>query len=236
MNLDAFTPAQRAFYDRLMDVGARKYHDKHPFHVLMNAGKLDREQLKCWAINRFYYQRTIPMKDAAILSNMTDLRHRRRWIQRVVDHDGRAEGEGGIEAWLGLVEAVGGTREEAWDDRNVLPGVRFAVDAYINFCRRAPWQEAVASSLTELFAPALHAVRLSAFPEHYPWIDAEGLRYFKTRIGQARADVEHGLSIVFEHFTTREGQDRVVQLLEFKCDLLWAQMDAIQLACGRAGR
>jgi pyrroloquinoline-quinone synthase len=173
------------------------------------------------------------MKDGAILSNMPDAAVRRRWIQRILDHDGRTETDGGLEAWLRLVEAVGGTRAEALEGRTVLPGVRFAVDAYLNFCKQRPWIDAVASSLTELFAPKLHTVRLSAFPEFYPWVDAEGLAYFKTRIAQANADVDHGLALVLQHATTRERQDRAVECLEFKCDLLWAQLDAIHQACGR---
>ena len=184
-----------------------------------------------WAINRFYYQRTIPMKDGAILANLPDPRVRRRWVQRIIDHDGRVEGDGGIEAWLRLVEAVGGTRDEAWDERNALPGVRFAVDAYLTFARTRPWIEAVASSLTELFAPKLHTVRLSAFPEYYPWVDARGLEYFRTRIAQANNDVEHGLELVLSHCKTTAEQDRAVACVEFKCELLWAQLDAIQKAC-----
>lgn len=232
MDLETVAPEHRPFVARLLDVGARKYHDKHPFHALMNSGQLSRQALKIWAINRFYYQRTIPMKDAAILSSCPDPGVRRRWIQRIVDHDGRTEGEGGLEAWLRLVEAVGGTRAEAWDERNVLPGVRFAVDAYLTFARTRPWMDAVASSLTELFAPSLHTVRLAAFPEHYPWVDAEGLVYFKTRLSHARADVQHGLSLVLAHYRDPAQQDHVVGLLEFKCDLLWAQLDAIQKAAG----
>lgn len=232
MELDTIAPQHRPFVDRLMDVGARKYHDKHRFHVLMNTGKLSREAMQLWSLNRFYYQRTIPLKDAAILSNMNEPALRRRWIQRIIDHDGRAEGEGGIEAWLRLVEATGAKREDALSNKYVLPGVRFAVDAYLTFARTRPWQEAVASSLTELFAPKLHAVRLSAFPEVYPWMDQEGLRYFRTRIGQANADVEHGLSVVLEHFRTPAEQSRAVEIVEFKCDLLWAQLDAIEKAAG----
>ncbi len=232
MDTDALAPEQRDFVERLMDVGARRYHDKHRFHRLMNAGKLSREAMQLWALNRFYYQRTIPLKDAAILSNMPDAAIRRRWIQRIVDHDGRAEGEGGLEAWLRLVEAVGARREDALSNARLLPGVRFAVDAYLTFARTRPWQDAVASSLTELFAPTLHAARVSAFPEVYPWIDPGGLAYFRTRIAQASADVEHGLSIVLAHFVTPAEQDRAVEILTFKCEILWAQLDAIALAAG----
>ena len=232
MDLDAIPSEHRAFVDRLMDVGARKYHDKHRFHVLMNAGKLSRESLQLWALNRFYYQQTIPLKDAAILSHMPDANVRRRWMQRITDHDGRADGEGGLEGWLRLVEATGASRIDALENRQLLPGVKFAVDAYLNFARTRPWQESVASSLTELFAPKLHAVRISAFPEVYPWMDREGLSYFKKRIGQANSDVAHGLSIVLEHFHGAAEQDRVVKILEFKCDVLWSMLDAIEKAAG----
>jgi len=230
MHLATLPPEHRAFVERLLDVGARKYHDKHPFHQRMNAGALSREGLQLWALNRYYYQQTIPIKDAAILSNMPDPSVRRRWIQRIVDHDGTTDRDGGLEAWLRLVEAVGARREDAISNRHVLPGVRFAVDAYLTFARTRPWTEAVASSLTELFAPTLHAVRLSAFPEHYPWVQTEGLQYFRNRLTQARNDVQHGLSVVLEHFVTAEQQDRAVAVLEFKCDLLWAQLDAIERA------
>jgi pyrroloquinoline-quinone synthase len=234
MDAETIAPEHRAFFARLMDVGARRYHDKHPFHRSMNSGKLTQEQLRLWAINRFYYQRTIPMKDGAILSNLPDPVVRRRWLQRIVDHDGRSDGEGGLESWLRLVEAVGASRAEAWDESRVLPGVRFAVDAYLTFCRTRPWIDAVAASLTELFAPTLHAVRLDAFPKYYPWVDSEGLAYFRARIGQARGDVAHGLGLVLSHCAGSIAQDRAVACLEYKCDILWAQLDAIQLACGLA--
>jgi pyrroloquinoline-quinone synthase len=235
VDLESVAPEHRAFLARLLDVGARKYHDKHPFHALMNSGRLGRDELKVWALNRFYYQRTIPLKDAAILSNTPDPAVRRRWIQRIIDHDGRDEHDGGIEAWLRLVEAVGATRAEAWDERRVLPGVRFAVDAYLTFCRTRPWIDAVASSLTELFAPRLHQLRLDAFIKYYPWVDEAGLAYGRARLRQARDDVAHGVELVTRHCTTPELQDRAVAALEFKCDLLWAQLDAIHAACGGGG-
>ncbi len=220
------------FLERLRDVGARKYHDKHPFHALMNAGALTRDQLALWALNRFYYQRTIPMKDAALMSMMPDPAHRRRWRQRMIDQDGLDEQHlGGLEAWLRLVEAVGGTRTQALENHRLLPGVRFAVDAYIQFVRTHDWIDGVASSLTELFAPALHGVRLAAFERHYPWVDAEGLAYFRARLTQAPSDCEHGVAVVTEYCTTRAMQDSAVRTLEFKCDVLWAQLDAIHAAC-----
>lgn len=222
---------RKDFVLRLLDVGARKYHDKHPFHQRMNRGELSREELAIWAVNRFYYQRTIPRKDGFILASMPDPEHRRRWRKRIVDQDGTTDTDGGLEAWLRLVEALGGSREDAWNDHAILPGVRFAVDAYYNFCRAAPWYEAVASSLTELFAPHLHALRIEAFPKHYPWVDAAGLDYFKRRTRQAPADVEHGLSVVLEYFTTPSKEHRAVELLEFKCDLLWSLLDAVEHHC-----
>ena len=209
---------------------SQRYHDQHPFHVRMNAGRLSRRQIQGWVANRFYYQENIPRKDAAILSNCPDLAVRRRWIRRIVDHDGTAEGEGGIEAWLRLGEAVGLTREEVADERHVVPGVRFAVDAYVTFARTRPWVEAVASSLTELFAPDLMADRLAAFEHHYTWIDPPGLTYFRGRLTQAPRDSEHALQVVTEHCRTSDQQAAAVAALSFKCDVLWSMLDAIDRA------
>ena len=180
--------------------------------------------------NRFYYQENIPRKDAAILANCPDRGVRRRWIRRIHDHDGTADGEGGIEAWLRLGEAVGLTREEMWDERHVVPGVRFAVDAYVTFARTRPWVEAVASSLTELFAPDLMAERLAAFERFYTWIDPAGLAYFRARLTQAPLDSEHALEVVMEHCRTPEEQARAVAALSFKNDVLWSMLDAIDRA------
>ena len=203
------------------------YHSLHPFHLRMNEGSLERRQIQGWTANRFYYQENIPRKDAAILSNCPDRGVRRRWIRRIHDHDGTAEGEGGIEAWLRLGEAVGLTREEMWDERHVVPGVRFAVDAYVNFARTRPWVEAVASSLTELFAPDLMAERLMAFERLYTWIDPDGLAYFRARLTQAPLDSEHALEVVMEHCHTPEEKARAVDALSFKYDVLWSMLDAI---------
>src|SRR3954451_23243226 len=178
---------------------SQAYHDQHPFHVRMNAGRLSRGQLQGWVANRFHYQVSIPRKDAAILANCPDVAVRRRWIRRIVDHDGTRPGEGGIEAWLRLGEAVGLTREEILHERHLVPGVRFAVDAYVTFARTRPWVEAVASSLTELFAPDLMAERLAAFERHYPWINRDGLAYFRARLSQAPRDAGHALEVVTEH-------------------------------------
>ena len=210
---------------------SRRYHDQHPFHRRMNAGELDPEQIRCWVANRFCYQAAIPRKDAAILANCPDREVRRRWLRRIVDHDGTADGEGGIEAWLRLGEAVGLTRGEMEDERHVVPGVRFAVDAYLTFARTRPWVEAVASSLTELFAPDLMAERLAAFERHYTWIDPQGLTYFRARLTQAPRDSAHALEVVTEHCRTPEQQAAALAALSFKCDVLWSMLDAIDLAC-----
>jgi pyrroloquinoline-quinone synthase len=210
---------------------SRRYHDQHPFSRRMNEGELGREQIRCWVANRFAYQAAIPRKDAAILANCPDRQVRRRWIRRIHDHDGTADGEGGIEAWLRLGEAVGLGREEMEDQRHVVPGVRFAVDAYVTFARTRPWVEAVASSLTELFAPDLMAERLAAFERHYTWIDPQGLAYFRARLTQAPRDSAHALEVVTEHCRTPETRAAALAALSFKCDVLWSMLDAIDRAC-----
>ncbi len=223
------------FEARLRERG-RRYHIHHPFNVMLNGGKATPEQVRGWVANRFVYQLAIPVKDAAILSNCDDREVRRGWVQRILDHDGFEIGgirdPGGIEAWLRLAEAVGLAREEVLDQRHVIPALRFAVDAYVNFARRAPWQEAVCSSLTELFAPEIHKQRLATWPEHYRWIEPEGLAYFRNRVGQARRDVEQGLEITLSHFVTRAQQERACEVLQFKLDILWAMNDAMALAYG----
>jgi pyrroloquinoline-quinone synthase len=205
-----------------------RYHNLHPFHVRMDAGELTRDELRRWVANRFYYQRCIPLKDAAILSNCPEVDVRRVWIQRILDHDGTAAGSGGIESWLRLGEALGVGREELESERRVLPGVRYAVDAYVNFARQRPWIEAVASSLTELFGPAAIRVRLAALEAHYPWIDPAGLEYFRSRLDQAPRDADHALGLVVERCVTREHQERAVAALQFKTEVLWAQLEAIE--------
>jgi pyrroloquinoline-quinone synthase len=209
---------------------AERYHAAHPFHVRMNDGELSREQIEGWVANRFAYQEAIPIKDAAILSNCPDVAVRRRWIRRIIDHDGQDGEEGGIEAWVRLGEACGVPREEMLDHRHVVPGVRFAVDAYVTFARTKPWVVAVASSLTELFAPDLMANRLAAFEKYYTWIDPEGLQYFRNRLYQAPRDSEHALEVVLEHCRTPETEQLAYDALAFKNDVLWAMMDAIDRA------
>jgi pyrroloquinoline-quinone synthase len=223
------------FEARLRESG-RAYHIHHPFNVMLNSGRATKDQVRGWVANRFYYQIAIPIKDAAILSNCPDSLVRRGWVQRILDHDGfelnGVRDAGGIEAWLRLAQAVGLVRDEVTDLRHVVPAVRFAVDAYVNFARRAPWQEAVCSSLTELFAPEIHKQRLSSWPEHYPWIEPEGLHYFRSRVSQARRDVEQGLAITLGHFDSRALQERALEVLQFKLDILWAMNDAMALKYG----
>jgi pyrroloquinoline-quinone synthase len=219
---DAFVDALRA--------QSQRYHHKHPFHVLMNEGRLSRAQIQGWVANRFYYQKSIPIKDAAILSNTPDPAIRRRWIGRIVDHDGAVEGQGGIEAWLRLAEAVGLSRREVLEERHVVPGVRFAGDAYVTFARTRPWIEAVAASLTELFAPDLMSERIAAFERYYTWVDPAGLAYFKARLQQAPRDATYALELVTQHCRTREQQERAIAALSFKCDVLWSMLDAIHHA------
>ena len=221
----AWTPDE--LVERLRTQGGR-YHNLHPFHVRMDAGELTREELRRWVANRFYYQRCIPLKDAAILSNCPEIDVRRVWIQRIVDHDGTGAGTGGIESWLRLGEALGVPREELESEVRVLPAVRYAVDAYVEFARRRSWIEAVASSLTELFGPGAIRVRLAALEAHYPWIDPEGLEYFRDRLVLAPRDARYALDLVVARCLTREQQERAVAALRFKTEMLWAQLDAIE--------
>jgi pyrroloquinoline-quinone synthase len=223
--------SREEFEARLRGLGDR-YHIHHPFNVMLNTGKATREQIRGWVANRFYYQVNIPIKDAAILANCPDRAARRLWVQRILDHDGYGDDPGGIDSWLHLGEAVGLARDHVERLTEVLPGVRFAVDAYVNFARRAPWQEAACSSLTELFAPQIHKQRLANWPEHYPWIQLDGLRYFQSRVSLARRDVEHGLAVTLDYFRTRPEQERALTILTFKLDVLWAMNDAMAAAYG----
>ncbi len=229
MTAVAWTPAE--FEERLRERG-RAYHIHHPFNVMLNTGKASAEQIRGWVANRFYYQINIPVKDAAILANCDERAVRRNWVQRILDHDGHGEDAGGIEAWLRLAAAVGLERARVESLADVLPGVRFAVDAYVNFARRAPWPEGVCASLTELFAPEIHRQRLASWPEHYPWIDPAGLSYFQSRMSRARRDVEFALAVTLERFTTRAAQERALSILQFKLDVLWQMNDAMAQKLG----
>lgn len=221
--------AADAFVARLRDVGASHYHDRHPFHRAMHAGSLSRAQVHSWIYNRYYYQKCIPIKDAAILANLPDRARRRLWVQRILDHDGSRDAPGGIEMWLALARAAGLEDDVVTSERFVNPGARFAVDAYVNFARTSPWLPAVASSLTELFAPELMADRIAAIVEKYTWIDSAGLEYFRTRLRQAPRDSAYALAWVTEYAVTDEVQDACVAALRFKCDVLWSLLDATEL-------
>lgn len=227
MTATAWSPQE---FERQLRAKGARYHIHHPLHVAMNSGKCTQQQIQGWVANRYYYQINIPLKDAAILANCPDRDVRRLWLQRIIDHDGQAGDEGGIEAWLRLGEAVGLTRDEIVSQQHVLPGVRFAVDAYVNFARRANWQEAACSSLTELFAPQIHQQRLDNWPQYYPWIDVAGYQYFRGRLTEARRDVEHGLAVTLDYFTRAEQQRHALGILQFKLDILWTMLDAMQLA------
>ncbi|HTL19121.1 MAG TPA: pyrroloquinoline-quinone synthase PqqC [Steroidobacteraceae bacterium] len=225
-------PWTRAEFELRLREAGRAYHIHHPFNLMLNGGRASREQIRGWVANRFYYQINIPVKDAAILANCPERAVRRNWVQRILDHDGYGDDPGGIESWLRLAEAVGLERAQVESLQQVLPGVRFAVDAYVNFARRAPWPEAVCASLTELFAPEIHRQRLATWPQHYPWIDSAGLSYFQSRVSLARRDVEFGLALTLERFETRPAQERALQVLQFKLDVLWQMNDAMALAYG----
>ncbi len=222
---------RKTFIGKLREVGTTSYHNQHPFHLSMNSGQLGRKAIQTWVANRLYYQTSIPIKDAVLMSNCPVREVRRLWLHRIVDHDGTQGDEGGIGAWLRLGEACGLSRRELLAGTLIVPGVRFAVDAYVNFARTQPWPITVASSLTELFAPSLMARRLEAFQRFYPWVEPRGLEYFKNRLTQAPRDSGEALELTVRYCATRELQEAALKALVFKCDLLWAMLDAIHLAC-----
>ncbi|MCX5001319.1 pyrroloquinoline-quinone synthase PqqC [Streptomyces sp. NBC_00638] len=217
---------------RLRELAQSRYHDRHPFNRRMHEGELSPDELRDWVANRFYYQCNIPVKDALILAKLPTPAQRRSWLRRVQDHDGLVEGEGGIERWLRLGEAVGLDRDELLTHQRLLPGVRLAVDGYVNFCRNGSALEAVASSLTELCAPSIMLTRLERFPVHYPWIDSDGLAYFRSRVPQGRRDGTEALTWVKEWAVTRTQQEEALMALSFKCDVLWALLDSVERAAG----
>ncbi|MFE9812994.1 pyrroloquinoline-quinone synthase PqqC [Streptomyces sp. NPDC005227] len=222
------------FEAELRELARSRYHDRHPFNVRMHRGELSPDELRVWVANRFHYQRSIPAKDALILAKLPEPSMRRSWLRRIQDHDGLVDGEGGIERWLRLGEAVGLNRAQMESGTDVLPGVRLAVDGYVNFCRLSPVLEAVASSLTELCAPNIMMTRLETFPVHYPWIEEPGLAYFRSRVPQGRRDGAEALSWVVDWARTRDDQLRALSALTFKCDVLWALLDAVEHG-GRPG-
>jgi pyrroloquinoline-quinone synthase len=210
-----------------------RYWDKHPFQIRLHDGRCTEDEVRAWVANRWYYQRSLSQKNAAIIANCPLPEVRRRWVERIVFQDGSRDGEGGLEDWLVLAEAVGLSRDEVRDERHVLPGVRFAVDGYVNFCRNRPWVEGAAAGLTELFAPDHMAHRVEAWQRHYPWIKPEGYAYFASRIPVVRNDSDYTLGLVLDHCLTREQQDRAIAALSFKCDVLWSMVDAIAYSVER---
>jgi pyrroloquinoline-quinone synthase len=230
------TAARADFEARLRRIGAERYHDRHPFHLRLHAGGCTPDQVRAWVINRYYYQSRIPMKDAAFMSRVEDPALRRAWRSRIEDHDGTAENEGGIRRWLALAEAVGLDPGYVASTVGVLPATRFAVDAYVRFVRDESLLEAVAASLTELFAPKIHAERIAGLLAHYDFADDRSLAYFRKRLAEAPVDVHFGLAWVLDHADTAEKQDAAAAALVFKTDVLWAQLDALETAYVTPGR
>ncbi|MFT3843274.1 MAG: pyrroloquinoline-quinone synthase PqqC [Myxococcaceae bacterium] len=222
-----------AFIARLREEGGKRYHDQHPFHRRMHEGSLSKAELQAWVLNRYYYQTRIPVKDALILSKSESPAFRRMWMHRLVDHDGEKEGEGGLAKWLALAEAVGLSRDEVAACSKVHPGVRFACDAYVELVRASPLVVAVASSLTEFFAPDLMSKRIAAWEQHYPWVAAAGLDYFRVRVTRARDDSKEAIAFVVENARTVELQDQCVAALVKKTEVLWHLLDCVQLAAAR---
>lgn len=227
MTVAPWTPEQ--FLERLKREGSLRYHAQHPFHSRMHEGALSRPELISWVSNRFYYQTRIPIKDALILAKSEDSAFRRLWLRRIVDHDGERDGEGGIELWLRLGEGLGASRQRLLSFADVLPGVRFACDAYVELVRRSSLVEAVASSLTECFAPDLMSRRIEAFERHYRFIDPSALEYFRQRVPRARRDSQEGLAFVLERARTRSEQEACVNALIQKTEMLWHLLDCLQL-------
>jgi pyrroloquinoline-quinone synthase len=219
----------------IRQVGAERYHDKHPFHHLLHRGKLNKGQVQAWALNRYCYQSGVPRKDAALMSRVQNRELRREWVHRILDHDGTSDGktggeEGGIERWLVLTEALGLDRAYVVSMQGALPATRFAVEAYVDFVRERTLVEAVASSLTELFAPSIHRERISGMLENYDFIGERAMQYFRRRLDQANRDADFALDFVKRHATTPQAQAAAVDAVRFKCNVLWAQLDALHHA------
>jgi pyrroloquinoline-quinone synthase len=225
---------QVEFVEWLRREAAPRYHDRHPFHRAMHEGRLSRAQLQAWVANRFYYQTRIPVKDALIVAKSEDPAFRRAWLHRIRDHDGDAEGEGGIELWLRLGEAVGLARDAMRSHAQVLPGVRFACDGYVDLVRSRSLVEAVASSLTEMFSPDLMSTRIAAWERHYPFVDAQALAYFRSRVPRAARDGEEALAFIVREARTHEAQAACVAALVRKTEILWHLLDCVQAAVGPA--
>ena len=224
---EEFLPFEE-FVKVLREEGRRRYHTNHPFHRLMVEGKLTPGQIRAWVVNRFYYQKTLPLKDAAIISNCPYPEVRRIWIRRILNHDGTEDREGGIEKWIKLGEAVGLSRDEVVNGE-VLAGVKLACDAYVEFCKKNSWLEGVASSLTTLVAPEAHADRLKNMRRHYPWIKPEGYEYFEWRLEEGPKDSQMVLNILNRYVKTKEEQKRCLNALLFKTSVLWNILDALYM-------
>ncbi len=222
------TPAQ--LEAAIRQVGAERYHNQHPFHRLLHGGKLTRGQVQAWALNRYCYQAAVPRKDAALMSRALDRELRRQWVHRLLDHDGYGGEEGGIERWLVLTDALGLDREYVTSMRGALPATRFATEAYVRFVLQEPIVDAVASSLTELFAPQIHQERISGMLENYDFIGERAMQYFRRRLDQATRDADFALDYVKRHATTPAQQAACIAAVRFKCDVLWAQLDALHHA------
>lgn len=214
----------------LREIGARRYHNLHPFHRLLHDGKLNKDQVRAWALNRYYYQAMIPVKDAAVLARMTDANLRRVWRQRIVDHDGDAPGDGGIERWLKLAEGVGFARDYVESTQGILSATRFSVDAYVHFVKERSLLEAIASSLTEMFSPTIISERVAGMLKNYDFITKDTLAYFDKRLTQAPRDADFAIAYVKEHATTPALQRQAMDALTFKCNVLWTQLDALYFA------
>ena len=224
----ALSPAE--FEAAIRAVGAERYHDKHVFHKLLHGGKLNKGQVQAWALNRYCYQAAVPRKDAALMSRTHDRELRREWIHRIHDHDGLGEEQGGIERWLVLTDGLGLDRDYVISMDGALPATRFAVEAYVRFVVEQPLTVAVASSLTELFAPAIHRERIAGMLENYSFVDDEVMAYFKRRLTQAPRDADFALDYVKRNARTRSEQEACVAAVRFKCNTLWVQLDALHHA------
>jgi pyrroloquinoline-quinone synthase len=219
---------------RLLAIGPERYHHRHPFHLRMHEGQLTRGQLQAWALNRYYYQSRIPIKDAIILSRSEDKEFRKVWRKRIVDHDGDASSAGGIQRWVKLAEASGLEPTQVERGEGILPATRYAVNEYLNIVRDRTFLEAVASSLTELFSKDLISLRMDRMRQHYPWL-AGGLDYFEARLTQAPEDAAFAMQYIQQNAKTRTQQELAIQALRDKCDILWAQLDALYFAYVQPG-
>ena len=220
-------PNADALEARLREIGATRYHNLHPFHGMLHGGELTKGQVQAWALNRYYYQASIPVKDAAVISRLRDMSLRREWRHRLEDHDGTNELEGGIVRWFKLTDGLGLDRDYVTSTRGILPTTRFAVDAYVNFVRERTPLEAVASSLTELFAPGIHRERIAGMLENYSFITDDVMAYFRKRLNQANRDADWVLDFVRREANTQEEREAVCDALIFKCEVLWTQLDGL---------